>query len=192
MNKLVVSIAFAVVLALGVWSSVSVASDEKVSVAEAVKVTATVEEIDYDKRLIELKGPEGRTETIEVGPEVERFKEIKKGDKVVVQYYQALAAQLSKHGAPDEVTVEAEAAKAPKGESPRVSARGDVTVTVTIDEVDTDNNVVVFTGPRGFTRVVAVQRPEGQRFIRQLKPGDQVDLTYTEAVAIEVAPAGKE
>jgi hypothetical protein len=29
-----------------------------------------------------------------------------------------------------------------------------------------------------------VHRPEGQRFIRRLKPGDQVQITYTEAMAI--------
>jgi hypothetical protein len=73
-----------------------------------------------------------------------------------------------------------------------MAARGDVTVTVVIDEVDTENNIVVFTGPRGFTRVVAVQTPQGQQFIRQLKPGDKVDLTYTEAIAINVEPASKD
>ncbi|KPK38541.1 MAG: hypothetical protein AMJ69_08140 [Gammaproteobacteria bacterium SG8_47] len=192
MNKMVVRFVAVALLVLGGWGPLYAAGEEKVSVAEAVKVTATVEDIDYEKRLIELKGPEGRTETIQVGPEVERFKEIKKGDKVVVQYYQALAAQLNKHGVPDEVTVAAEAAKAPKTESPRMSARGDVTVTVTIDEVDLENDVVVFTGPRGFTRVVAVERPQGKQFIRQLKPGDKVDLTYTEAIAIEVEPAPKD
>ena len=192
MNKMVVRFVAVALLVLGGWGPLYAAGEEKVSVAEAVKVTATVEDIDYEKRLIELKGPEGRTETIQVGPEVERLKEIKKGDKVVVQYYQALAAQLNKHGVPDEVTVAAEAAKAPKNESPRMSARGDVTVTVTIDEVDLENDVVVFTGPRGFTRVVAVERPQGKQFIRQLKPGDKVDLTYTEAIAIEVEPAPKD
>ncbi len=192
MNKVVLSIVLFASLALGVWASAAVASDDKVTVAEAVKVTATVMDIDYDKRLIELKGPEGRTETIQVGPEVERLKEIKKGDKVVVEYYEALAAQLNKTGAADEVTVSAEAAKAPKSESPGMAARGDVTVTVVIDEVDTEDNIVVFTGPRGFTRVVAVQTPQGQQFIRQLKPGDKVDLTYTEAIAINVQPAEKD
>jgi hypothetical protein len=38
-------------------------------------------------------------------------------------------------------------------------------------------------------RTVAVERPEGQEFIRGLKKGDQVEITYTEALAMEVRPA---
>lgn len=61
--------------------------------------------------------------------------------------------------------------------------------TVTIDSVDTSSNTVTFKRSDGMTRTVAVQRPEGQEFIRGLRKGDQVEITYTEAVAMEVRPA---
>ena len=32
---------------------------------------------------------------------------------------------------------------------------------------------------------------EGKTFIKTLKPNDEVDITYTEAVAVEVVPAPK-
>jgi hypothetical protein len=36
---------------------------------------------------------------------------------------------------------------------------------------------------------VAVDSPEGQKFIHKLKPGDAVQITYTEAVALNVEEA---
>jgi hypothetical protein len=34
-----------------------------------------------------------------------------------------------------------------------------------------------------------IQTAKGRSFIRQLAPGDEVDVKYTEAMAIEVVPA---
>ncbi len=52
--------------------------------ADTTVVSGTVTAIDYDKRLVTLKGPAGNSHTFEVGPGAKRFKEVKKGDVVVV------------------------------------------------------------------------------------------------------------
>ena len=62
---------------------------------------------------------------------------------------------------------------------------------MTIDAVDLKNNIVNFTGPQGNVNIVAVKRPEMREFIKTLKTGDKVDVTYTEAVAVSVQPAPK-
>ena len=59
-------------------------------------ITATVEAIDYKKRTVTLKGPEGRSQTLTVGPEAKRFNEVKKGDQVTVDYTLATAISVSK------------------------------------------------------------------------------------------------
>lgn len=63
---------------------------------ESTEVTALVEDIDYEKRTVTLKGPGGRTKTITVGPEVKRLNEVKKGDEIAVRYTEALAIDVSK------------------------------------------------------------------------------------------------
>jgi hypothetical protein len=63
-----------------------------------------------------------------------------------------------------------------------------VTAGVTIESVDTSFDTVTFRRPDGLVRTVAIQSPEGRKFIRTLKPGDEVEITYTEAVAVEVVP----
>jgi len=61
-----------------------------------------------------------------------------------------------------------------------------VTTTVVIEAVDRSKNALTFTGPSGMTRTVDVKDPKAQQFISQLKKGDEVELTYTEALAVTV------
>jgi type III secretory pathway component EscU len=39
--------------------------------------------------------------------------------------------------------------------------------------------------------VLAIEDPKAQAFIRELKRGDKVTVTYMEAVAISVRPVGR-
>jgi hypothetical protein len=164
---------------------------QKATVSETVKMTATVKAIDYDSRLITLQGPEGKAMTVEAGPEVKRLKEIKVGDMVVINYTQAIAAELKKAGTSSGVSVKEDVKRAKASEKPGVSGKREVQATVTIDAVDLKNNIVTFTGPQGNVNIVAVQRPQMREFIKTLKVGDKVDVTFTEAVAVSVEPAPK-
>ena len=51
---------------------------------DTATVSGEVTAIDYDKRLVTLKGPQGNSRTFEVGPGAKKFKAVKKGDVVVV------------------------------------------------------------------------------------------------------------
>ena len=155
-------------------------------------MTAKVESIDHAKRLVSLRAANGRAATVEVSPEVRNLDQVKPGDNVVVRYYQALAAQLKKKGESTtvgKVDVAGGVARAEPGEKPAGAVGSTVTTTVVIDSVDQSFKTVTFTGPNGMLRTVAVETPQGQEFINRLKKGDEVELTYTEALAISVEPA---
>ena len=66
------------------------------AVVKTTQVTATVEDIDYAKREVKLKGPEGNTVKITVGDKVKRLDEVKKGDQIVARYTEALAVSVAK------------------------------------------------------------------------------------------------
>jgi hypothetical protein len=55
---------------------------QKVTVVES---SARVEKIDYETRMITLSGTNGRRVTIEAGPEIKRFNEIKQGEMITMQ-----------------------------------------------------------------------------------------------------------
>ena len=65
-------------------------------VAQTVQITANVEAIDYQKRTVTLKGPEGGVKTIKVGDAVKRLDEVKVGDQVVLRVTEALALDVTK------------------------------------------------------------------------------------------------
>lgn len=191
MNRFAMGAAIAAMTALALPAAAADKAPQKATVKETVKVTAAVKAIDYDKRLITLQGKDGQALTVEAGPDVKRLKEIKAGDTVVVEYTEALAAELKKAGSPSGVAVKEDVARAKASEAPGIKGTREVKATVTIDAVDLKNNIVTFTGPQGNVNIVAVRRPQMREFIKTLKVGDKVDVTYTEAVAVSIERAKK-
>ncbi len=66
-------------------------------VANTFQIQANVEGINYKKRTVTLKGPEGNIQTYKVGKEVKNFKQVKKGDQVVLQVTEAIALEVEKN-----------------------------------------------------------------------------------------------
>jgi Cu/Ag efflux protein CusF len=155
----------------------------------AVQVTATVVEIDHKKREVTLKAADGREETFVVDEAAKNFDQVKKGDLLVVTYAEALAYEVKKPGAGVTGTT-AGIATAKPGEKPAGVIARETTVTVTITAIDEKAPTVTFTGPQGNTRTIKVKDVAK---LKDVKVGDQVEITYTQALALSVekAPAKK-
>jgi len=65
-------------------------------VVQTAQKTATVEDIDYTTREVKLKGSDGKTMKIKAGDKVKRLEDVKKGDKIVATYTEALAISVAK------------------------------------------------------------------------------------------------
>lgn len=63
-------------------------------VVNTLDITAVVEKIDYKKRVVSLKGPEGNVRDFVVDKSVKKFKNIKKGDDVFVRLTEAVAITI--------------------------------------------------------------------------------------------------
>jgi hypothetical protein len=156
------------------------------------QMTATVEAVSMATREVTLRGPSGQARTIKVGPEARNLDQVRVGDRVTVSYYESFTAQMRRHDKPNEgFMTAAGAVRAAPGESPGGAVAQSTASTVTINSVDTKNNTVTFHRSDGGVATIPVKSPEGREFIAKLKAGDVVDVMYTEAVAIEVAPAPK-
>ena len=150
---------------------------------------ATIQTIDPATREVSLRGPKGPFSVV-VGPEVKNFDKVRVGDKVVVSYYEGVAAQMAK-GATKATDPAASTFKTPGQSDTRPGGgRGaSVTTRVIIEAIDPGTNTVAFKRSDGSVHIIAVESPQMQRFIRTLKPGDAVDVTYTESVAVKVVPS---
>jgi hypothetical protein len=88
-----------------------------------------------------------------------------------------------------ETSASATAMRAPAGAKPGAGLAEEVTATVEITDLDPATHTVSFTDPDGLAQTITVQDPEMQKFVETLKVGDEVAVTYTEALAISVEPA---
>jgi hypothetical protein len=149
---------------------------------------ATVQTIDPATREVSLRGPKGPFSVV-AGPEVKNLDKVQVGDKVVVSYYAGVAAQMAK-GATKATDPTASNFEMPSESGARLGGGqgASVTTRVVIEDVDKDTNTVAFRRSDGSVHLIAVKSPKMQQFIRTLKRGDAVDVTYTESVAVNVVP----
>jgi len=139
------------------------------------EVRAQIVSLDRLTRAITLKGPQGTVLDMMAGKEVKNFDALKVGDFVTVRYFQSLALELQKPG------------QAAASFHERPTARGrEVRAIATVTAIDEKAKTVSLKGPRGNTVTLDVRNPE---HFKVMKVGDEVQVTYTEAVAFSVAPA---
>jgi hypothetical protein len=156
-----------------------------------VTVTATVESINPTNREVTLKGPLGNTVTFTVDQRVKRFDEIKVGDTVRADYYVSLAAELREPTAEEKehpIEVLAGAAKAPPGTSPAAGGLRQFKVVTTIEGLDRPTRTITVKGPRGNFLTARVENPSN---LTRMRIGDNVVVTYTEALAISLEKLDK-
>jgi hypothetical protein len=161
----------------------------RAAMAREVKLTAQVVGIDKELRTVTLKGPKGNVVDVLVGNDVKNFDQIKLGDFVVARYLQALTLELVKTKAGiREGAVREGAARAQPGERPAGAVARQVTVLADVIDVSPKNKTITLKGPKGNVVTLDVQNPD---HFKVVKKGDQVEATYTEALALSVEPAPK-
>ena len=159
----------------------------KVGIAQAVDVTATITALDAAKREITLKGPDKEV-TMVAGPEVKNFSQLKVGDKVDIQYVEALVLELKKGGGLPVARTEKESMKTAKpGETPGGKGARKVTVVGDVISLDPATQTVTLKGPQ---RTADLKVRDKKQF-DMISKGDQIEATYTEALAVAVKPSAK-
>jgi hypothetical protein len=152
----------------------------------SVRVRGTVDAVDKEKGTVTLKGPQGRTVTVEVKDKA-KLDAINVGDPVVANYVEAVAISLSKQGAPGVTTQETRLSSKP-GETPAGGVGREITVTAAITAIDKKAKTVTIKGPEGRTETIKARDPKN---LDRVKVGDMVDITYMQALAISLDKPAK-
>ena len=155
----------------------------KVVKERVATVKATVEAIDLQNRVVTLKGPKGKVFDLKVGEEAKNLPQVKVGDEVVAKYYESIAVQVQKPGEVGGVAQTQAVAAAKPGERPAGMVANQITITATVEAIDPKKTFVTLKGPQGKVVDVRVRDPKN---LENVKVGDQVAITYTEALAISV------
>ncbi|MEN8205926.1 MAG: hypothetical protein ABFS24_07930 [Pseudomonadota bacterium] len=166
---------------------------EGINTAELVTVTATVTAIDMENRLVTIQGPEGNSVVVQVTDQVKNLPQAKVGDRVIVQYYRSAVANIVKTDGDVGLGItEVGAARlaAAAGQKPAGAVGVEVKRRVEVVFVDPYQKFISFRSPdRGLRKISLKDSPDLQHYLQELKKGDVVEVTYTEALAISLEPA---
>ena len=155
-----------------------------------LEITATISSVDPQRRTIGLTGPDGEHQQFDVGPEVHNLNAIKPGDQVKITYHIGVVAEIKPPGTPAQAPSLAEHAQTgPASGKPSASASRTISTTVQIQSVDPATHTVTFKRADGTVDTLEVKDSKAQQRVSTLKPGDAVQMTYTEAMAVKVQPA---
>ncbi len=159
-------------------------TDTSVELVGTAVMTATVQAINVNERLIVLADSAGNVQVVEAGPEVKNYDQIAVGDEVVVEFYESLAFQLAPADAEPMAGEAVGLMTAAKGEKPGMLAIDVISEIVTVEAIDKPNQKVMLKGPDGQVSTVKVDPSIGD--LTKIKVGDKIRVTYTEALAISV------
>ena len=162
-------------------------AQKPVTQGEAVTETSVIQAIDSKARLVTLKNEDGTIDTIYCGPEVQRFDALKVGDKVTFRYYESIVYAITKPGATPPAATDAAIVRS-KGAKPGATISQQMTATVTVLEIDAKVPSVTISTDDGSKMSFKI---EDKKNLEGLKVGDKVQITYTQALAISVAPPSK-
>ena len=185
---LAVSVAIALPVAAQTATVAAGSAPGKVGVAQTVDVTATITAVDKATRDVTLKGPQGNEMTVTAGSQVRNFDKLKVGDQVTAKYVEALTLQLVKSGGQKvSRTEDTGGVRAKAGAQPGGAVGRQVTIVADVIGLDPAKQTVTLKGPERTVEIV-VKDPEQFKLI---STGDQVEATYTQALALAVEPAKK-
>ena len=149
-----------------------------------ITLNAEVSAIDHDKRSVTLKDARGHQQTMDVGPNVISFNQIKVGDQVMVQMVEELAILvLDKNATAPASGGAALVAGAAEGNLPAGLIAATVEVTGTVTAIDMQAHSATLSFADGSSKVVKVRKDVA---LRPDMVGREVVFRLTKAVALQV------
>jgi lipopolysaccharide export LptBFGC system permease protein LptF len=148
-----------------------------------------VVKVDKKTRTITFKNKEGESKFV-AGPDIKNFDQIKKGDRVNVNYELAVAIELIKTKS-DGVRTKVETntvTKSKANEKPSETITNQTTIIADIVEVNREKKLVSVKGPSGKITTVTVKNPA---LLADVKVGEQVKVIYFDAMAASITAPKK-
>jgi len=187
MNK-IVSLITTLVMSLSLLACATTGKQDAdrpgIEMSSTAKISATVEAIDHEKRLVTLRGPEGNQVVLEVSEEARNLDQVEVGDTVEVEYYESVALFAQKPDGETDADVTISTARTPIGAKPGAGVAETVTIKATVEAIDYDTRMLVLRGPEGNT--LTTRADDRVKRFNEVKLGDEIVVQYTRAFAISV------
>ena len=179
------------VLALLSMAAYATSTDEEVmmdrpsfSASQKAIVSAVVQAIDHETRVVTLRKPDGEEITFTAGEKVRNLGQVEVGDVLVAEYVESVSIKvLANDGMEADAADVVAMARAEEGEKPGFAAMDSSIVIATVEEINLEMNTFKLKGPDGVVDEYVARNPDN---LRRAKVGDLVVTTVTESIAITV------
>ena len=147
-------------------------------------VTAVVEAIDHETRVVTVRKPDGEAITFTASEEVRNLPQVQVGDVLVAEYVESLSIQvMADDGMGTDAAEVAAMGRAEEGAMPGFAAMDSTVVVAKVVEINLEANTFKLAGPDGVVEEFVARNPDN---LRRAEVGDLVVITTTEAVAVTV------
>jgi len=179
------------IVALLLTATVVLAADEEAmldrpsfSASQSMTISAVVEAIDHESRVVTVRKPDGEALTFTASDEARNLDQVEVGDVLIAEYTESVSIEVMANDGMEADAAEASAmARTKKGEMPGFAAMDATVVTATVEEINLEMNTFKLKGPDGTVNEYVARNPDN---LKRAAVGDLVVITATESVAITV------
>ncbi|WP_282244379.1 hypothetical protein [Stenotrophomonas sp. PS02300] len=155
--------------------------------AAGVTLQGQITALDKSSRAVTVTGADGGSLSFVAGPDVRNFNQLKVGDNVTLDYRAAVALDLQPAGSGEVGVTTSQAGTVPvRGAIPGGARSNTVNIVTEVVAVDPVANTIALRGPSGNTQLIAVEREDLRAKLPNVKRGDLLRISYTEAVALGI------
>jgi hypothetical protein len=185
------NIGFIAVVTLLLTAPVALAADQDAvmerpsfSASQSMTISAVVEAINHETRVVTVRKPDGEALTFTASEEARNLDQVDVGDVLIAEYRESVSIEVMANEGMEAGAAEAAAvARTKEGEMPGIAAMGARVVTATVEEINLDKNTFKLKVPDGTVNEYVARNPEN---LKRAAVGDLVVITVTEALAITV------
>ncbi len=166
------------------WAQDAETERPSMSTSRSVTVSAVVEAIDHETRVVTVRKDDGDELTFMAGDEVRNLDQVAVGDIVRAEYVETLSIEVIANPgvAPDSASATA-VARTEEGQMPGLAAMEQAVMTAVVEEINLENNTFKLREPDGLVRMYVARVPEN---LQRTEVGDLVVMSVTNTVAIVV------
>jgi len=185
------NIKYAAIVALFTVAAVAWATEDastmdkpSFSASQSMVVSALVEAIDHETRVVTLRKSNGEAITFTASEDVRNLAQVSVGDHLTAEYVETVSIEvMAADGLEAEAAEVSAMARAEEGDMPGFAAMDAMVVTATVEEINLELNTFKLKGPDGAINEYTARNPEN---LKRSAVGDLVVMTVTSAVAIVV------
>jgi hypothetical protein len=156
-----------------------------IATASVITIHGKIVSVDRPKKRVTIEGPGGKEITVHVYNPY-NLEHAQAGQRFVAKFYEIITIVRQKpNPSMPPVSVAQGLATAEPGDNPGSAFGRSLQVVTTVSAVNPVEHTIVIKGPDGAEETVKVGRHTG---LRHVKVGDQIVITLTDVVAVELKP----